>query len=144
MTVGAPWLATELDRIMLGRRGPIHHPLDTKSLPNRSGDEVAEELNGRLLLRYVTDDAVREALDGRIGVPTYVTPTPYAVQDVAAYLALPMPDLARGHVILIDPSGVEQIAGPCQVAAGQGIEYLLPHGYPETAIVGPEWAVKVR
>lgn len=140
---GSGWLATHLDRMMLMRRGQLHEPLDAKEQPVRSGEEVADELNGRMLLRYVLDDDVHEAGKGR-WQSTFVTPTPYSVDDLPSYLALPIPDVPRRHVVFLDPGEIDQIIGPRRVVGGEGIEYLLPGGYRREAVLEPGWAVRVR
>jgi hypothetical protein len=36
--------------------------------------------------------------------------------------------------MLIDPAAVDLIQGPRWVRGGDGIEYLLPHGFPSRAL----------
>src|SRR5688500_10857079 len=66
-------------------------------LPSRPGSEIARELGGRALLRYVDYKNVHEVSRD---IPTFVTPTPYSVDEVRDYLALPRPELAREYVVL--------------------------------------------
>lgn len=134
------WLATQMDARMLDKQvasagTPIEH------LPVRSGVDVARELANRPLLRYVDYELVHEA--GRTA-PTFVCPTPYASTDQVEYLALPRPDLTREFVILIDAAKVTKVIGPRWCDLGSGIEYVLPDGYPEQAMMAPGWAVKIR
>jgi hypothetical protein len=110
-------------------------------LPKRSGREVAAELAGRLLYRYVPYTGVHEK--GHSG-PTFVCPTPYAGGDIIEWLALPRPDLVRDYVLLLDPALIAEIQGPRWCSLGGGIEYILPNGYLEDAIIPPSWAVRVR
>jgi hypothetical protein len=138
------WLATYQDEAMLAARGHLLAPFMTRSLAVRTGQEVADELNGRLLLRYVPDSSIDEVSEARAGIETFVTPTPYAVRDLSHYLALPMPDIPRNSVIMIDPRRVKEVRGPQRVLAGAGIEYVLTAGYDADAVVGPPWAVRVR
>ncbi|QZY30612.1 hypothetical protein [Nocardioides coralli] len=116
-----------------------HVPLD--ELPSRSGAEVATELAGRALLRYVAATGVHE--NSHPG-PTFVTPTAYTSSELNSYLALPRPDLLRDHAIWIDPSRVDTILGPRWVHLGSGIEYVLPNGYTSDAVIEPGWAVQIR
>jgi hypothetical protein len=95
--VGSGWLAKKLDAKMLeGKIADEWVPID--QLPIRPGREVAEELGGRLLLRYLID-----AHDIGVPIPTFVSPTPYSVEEVSYSLALPRPDLARRYVLFLDP-----------------------------------------
>lgn len=132
------WLATKLDELML--EGKILHP-DTidEEMPLRSGAEVAGEIAGRMLLRYTWDqnEAGRDS-------PTFVTPTPLSQEEVPHWLNLPNRALPRPWVLLIDPAQVEVVQGPRWCSMGQGIEYLLPHGYADEAIYGRPWVVEIR
>lgn len=136
----AAWLATELDSRMLDKRiALVGTPVG--SLPVRPGSEVADELGGRLLLRYVPVQFVHEKYRDTM---TFVCPTPYASEDLGSYLALPNPTLLREFVIVLDPAKLDSIAGPRWCDLGQGIEYILTSGYPQAAIVAPGWAVRIR
>lgn len=134
------WLATQLDERMLDKR---IEPAFTENhlLPMRTGTDVAKELGGRLLLRYVR---LPDWNENREGIASCVSPTPYSPDDAAAYLALPAPNELRTHVIFIDPTRIERIAGPRWCALGSGIEYLLPDGYPKAATLTPQYGVPVR
>jgi antitoxin (DNA-binding transcriptional repressor) of toxin-antitoxin stability system len=97
-----------------------------------AGTAVARELGGRYLVRYVTRAGGARDVAGRDGL-IYVTPTAYATSEAITWLALPGP---RPFYLLLDPAGIETIAGPRYVHLGQGIEYLLPDGFPAGAVVG--------
>jgi hypothetical protein len=113
----------------------------TANLPIRTGTEVAIELNGRALLRYVDRWSAHES--GRT-IETFACPTPYTPSEVMRFLAPPRPDLLRDYVLFLDPKEIVVIRGPRWCNLGGGIEYVLPDGYPETAIIGPGWAVEVE
>lgn len=136
--MGSAFLATSLDKIMLS--GKISSG-DTalEDLEVKSGTQVALELGGRMLLRYVVD--VKES--SKVG-PTFVTPTPFSADEVTSYLALPNALARREWVVVIDPSKIDNILGPRWCSMGQGIEYILPDGYSPAAIYGPAWALEVR
>jgi hypothetical protein len=136
-------VAGRLDEQMAGKA--IHAPtVPIDQLPIRSGVEVARELGGRSLLRYVTPNLVHEPDGSRVGQPTFVTPTPYAPQDPSHFLELPMPHVARPYVIFLDPSQIDRIAGPQYVGPGLGLQYVLPDGYDAEAVMAPGWAHEVR
>ena len=137
--MSAAWFATQLDFAMLQKA--LVTGFDPHHLPERTGAEVAAELQGRALLRYLALDGMHERGSQR---EVFVTPTPYAPDDLGAYLALPRADLARTYALWLDPRMIDTIKGPRWVIGGQGIEYILPHGYPDTAIMPPGWGVKVR
>ena len=137
------WLATMLDEQMLEKRVQVP-TVPLEHLPRRSGAEVAKELGGRWLLRYVPSAQVHEPRSGRYGVATFVTPTPYATSELAHWLDLPQPELPRNYVVRLDPSQVPVIVGPQYVGAGMGIQYVLPEGYGPEAVVHPGWAHEVR
>ncbi|MCH5641916.1 hypothetical protein [Gordonia sp. ABSL49_1] len=136
--MGAGFLATQLDKLMLrGKMSPAD--TDINDLPERTGAEIAAELGGRMLLRYVEHpDEV-----GRTH-PTFVCPTPYSMDEVYQWLALPKPLSVRRWVVVLDPTGIDYVKGPKECSLGGGIEYLLPNGYESGAIASPGWAVEVR
>ena len=140
----AAWLATVLDQELLEVvRGVPISPRDRADqlLPIRAGSEVARELGGRYLLRYILPDQAGQFVDGS-DTPHHVTPTPYAPRDTVSYLALPKPGAARLLVMLLDPERVPYIQGPRWIRLGKGIEYILPNGFPKDALVWP-WEVSV-
>ena len=133
-------MATHLDSLMLKKS--IAPPLAPMiQLELRDGKDVAKELSGRVLLRYVGDRNVHERSHPG---PTFVTPTPYSVDDLHAYLALPGPEKLRTHVVWLDPEKLKGVRGPRWCNLGSGIEYELTEGYTEEAILSPGWAVKIR
>jgi hypothetical protein len=45
--------------------------------------------------------------------------------------------------MILDPMQIAEVKGPRRVLGGQGIEYLLPHGFPSSAVWG-SWEREVR
>ena len=113
------------------------------ALPNRPGREVAAELGGRFLLRYLRTHQVGRFTDGT-GLLQYVTPTPYAPEETVAWLALPAPRDPPSHVLFIDAALIDIIRGPRRVRLGGGAEYLLPSGFGRRALAAPGWGAEVR
>jgi hypothetical protein len=133
------WLATEVDVRMLGR-GLIADPdVDLQFAAPRPGVDVAQELRGRMLLRYAEDphEAPRPQA-------TFVSPTAYSADEASDYLAFPAPKKRREYVLFLDPSRIPFIKGPKWCSLGQGVEYLLPDGYEEAAVLSPGWGVRIR
>jgi hypothetical protein len=119
MTSG--WLATELDSYMLD--GKIHSRRTPDSaMPVRAGIDVYRELQGRMLCRYIIDPHEPPRTTA-----TWVSPTPLSTTELIAYPALP------------SPSKINDIQGPRWTSRGQGLEYLLPGGYPASAVIPPPW-----
>jgi hypothetical protein len=142
------WLATLLDWEMLEvRRGvsiePSTAPVDM--LPKKTGHQVANELGGRYLLRYLLPNQLGRFTRGS-SERHFVTPTPYAPDETVAYLALPRPLEPRPFVLVLDPARIEFIWGPQWVRGAPGIQYILLNGFPQDAIVGPgaPWELEVR
>jgi hypothetical protein len=136
MTSG--WLATEMDSLMLGGKiAPKGVP--DAALPIRSGSDVADELHGRMLVRYVID-----AHEPPRSMATYVCPTPLSTEELDAFLALPRPGVRREYAIFLDPTRIDNIQGPRWCSMGQGIEYILSAGYKASAIMAPGWGVRIR
>jgi hypothetical protein len=115
-------LATTLDEEMLLTRG-VHiyssaTPYATLESNPKKGSEVAIEIGGRLLLRYVIKPQVVEKdCHDRV----FVTPTPYAPDDTVSFLALPRPSSKRDYVMLLRPEKIECIPRPAMD--------MLRHGY---------------
>ena len=130
------WLSTQLDEFMLGKK-IIYHAMPAAGLPVKTGVDVFNELGGRQLLRYVDVYSVHEPRGGRVGRPTWVTPTPLSADEVDHYLDLPAPEKPRTHVVRLDPRLIPIIAGPQWVGLGLGIQYLLPDGYSTNAVLPP-------
>lgn len=128
-------LATTLDEVRLAAAPVMPVPFDTDDadLPKWTGREVSEHLGGRLLLRYLTPVQVGTMTGGTSDVQ-YVTPTPYAPDEAISWLALPAPTVPRQHALVLKPEVVDVILGPRVVRWGGGIEYLLPNGFPRTAL----------
>jgi len=103
-------------------------------------------LNGRLLLRYVPATRLGLYANGSDD-QHWLTPTAYDPCSAQSWLALPSPQILRRHVMLIDPFEVladsRPIAGPRWVRFGGGIEYLLPRGFPKSALA-LGWEMEVR
>jgi hypothetical protein len=140
----AAWLATALDHEQLEvSRGVVIAPRrqEDYALTVRYGPDVAQELGGRYLLRYILPEQVNQFADGSTATH-HVTPTPYAPRDTVSYLALPKPVAPRLYVMLLDPARIPYIQGPRWIRLGKGIEYILPRGFPKDALVMP-WEVEV-
>jgi hypothetical protein len=128
-------IATRLDEEMLAQRPAIVYPSHTPLLgmPTRPGSDVAAELGGRYLLRYLIRKQYRQFTTGSTSLQ-FVTPTPYSPTEVTSWLALPTP-ARREFVLFLDPMHLSNIRGPRRVLLGGGLEYLLASGFPATAIV---------
>jgi uncharacterized protein len=145
----ADYLANSLDIHFLLKRRANRPPGDADiwpenarldDMPIRSGAEVADELAGRMRLRYVEEQHPLSALGRRV----WLTPTPLGVAGAAVILHLPNQVAQRHWVLVIDPAQVTEIQGPRRITSGQGIEYYLPHGYPDGALQEPGYGVRVR
>jgi hypothetical protein len=136
-------LATNLDRHMLEERGTMIIAGTTPDdvVPSKEGEEVFEELGGRFLLRYLLPGQ-KDVFLKDIHNKQWVTPTPYSPEETIAMLALPAPEQPREYVLILDPRKIEEVQGPRQVLFGNGIEYILPNGYPQAALVLP-WPLEV-
>lgn len=92
----AAQLATFLDHWMLeqpdhvaSRGGGIAAGFsDEHLLPSRTGQQLATELGGRLLVRYLREHELAEGQRGTSRA-VWATPTPYGPRDAADLLALP-------------------------------------------------------
>ena len=69
----------------------------------------------------------------------FTTPTAYSSEDLVKCLSLPSPNCARDFVMLLDPAKIKVILGPRWIRFGDGIEYVLPKGFPKDALAKP-WA----
>jgi len=135
-------IATRLDDEMLLTRQAIISPSNTPllAMPMRTGSDVAIELGGRFLLRYLLRKRYWQFTGGSSQLQ-FVTPTPYSPSEAVTWLALPNPTL-REFVLFLDPSQISVICGPRRVRLGGGLEYILPQGFPASArLVG--WPVPV-
>lgn len=139
-------LATMLDADMLARNGrtriaPPGTPQSRLSI--RTANRVAWELGGRYLLRYLLPYHLQsyfnggpDSLQAFLNMGHYVTPTPFSPEETVPWLALPAPDQPRPYVLLLKPERITtRILGPRWVRMGGGIEYILPDGFNQSAIV---------
>jgi len=138
--MSAGLLATRLDQKMIEQNcqiSPASVPND--KLPIKSGITVSQELCGRYLVRYLL---ARD--EGRFQRGSnerhWVTPTPYSSEDAIMHLALRRTKKERRSTLLLDPVFIPEILGPRWVEWGDGIEYILPHGFPARAVV---WEIKL-
>ena len=138
------YLATKLDIEMLLKQGVniASVGIPDEELPKKTGLEVARELCGRPLLRYLRRQDVGRYLYGDSNRHC-TTPTPYASEDLIGFLNLPDPASRRTHFLLLDAAKVDEIRGPRYIAWGGGIEYVLPEGFPQEALVNP-WGIEIR
>lgn len=144
------WLATFLDYELLHAKGVQVEDawMPIAALPSKTGVEVASELGGRFLLRYLLQYQVGNFSSGSASLH-YVTPTPYSPEETISYLALPSPTTPRTHVMVLDPSKIPTLLGPQRIRGAPGIQYILPLGFPVDAIVvpgvlGASWEIEVR
>lgn len=138
-------LATSLDiQWLQDRRAGERHQIWPRAtrleeMPTRPGPDVARELGGRVLLRYVTEQHAPPT-DRMV----WTTVTPLCPRCSGPILHLPQQVVARHWVFAIDPASVAEILGPRECIMGQGIEYILPRGYDQAALVPPGYGVRVR
>jgi hypothetical protein len=138
------WLATLLDQEMLEVQQAAaiaSRGTPDSQLQRRSGADVARELGNRYLLRYLLPHQLGQFQNGSSGKHC-LTPTPYSPEETISWLALPQPTEPRTYVMLLDPARISVILGPRWVRLGKGIEYVLPDGFPQDAIVF-RWEVPV-
>lgn len=119
----------EAASLIAPRRQPVEH------MPDRSGGDVETELGRRFLIRYLMDSQLHEFLNGSTNRGHWVTPTAIAPEAATSWLALFAPKLSRKHVLMLDVSKVDVVRGPAWIRGGQGIEYYLPYGFSQNAIV---------
>lgn len=130
------WMATLLDQEQIEATSTIVSRGESiEFMPGRPGTDVATELGGRLLIRYLTASQVSEFNDGSTDRGHWVTTTAISPEDVVFWLALFSPLVPRQHALLLDPSQISEIRGPAWIRVGAGIEYFLPHGFAKAAIV---------
>ena len=125
-----------LDLEMLSRRGVrVGEPDDGANRPApRPGMEIAQELAGRLLIRYLMPSQIGQFIDGS-DRETFTTPTPYTAIEAIRWLNLPFANVPRAHGLTLDPRKVNWIIGPMYAVFGGGIQYILPEGFNRDAIV---------
>jgi hypothetical protein len=129
-------LATTLDEEMFAARNIriFSSATPDKDLESKPGTKVAEEIGGRLLVRYLLTPQIFKA---HCRDRVYVTPTPYAPKDTVSFLALPSASNKRRFFMLLRPEEIDEILGPRWIRCGLGIEYILPKGFPLNALVHP-------
>jgi len=143
--MSSSWLATLLDQEMLETVSGVAIAARSASiteLPGKTGAQAAEELRGRLLLRFVLPEQLGLFTDGS-EAPHWATPTPLAIDDVIPWLDLPAPGHQRAHVMLLNPAKIEALQGPKWIRFGSGIEYFLPRGFSQEAIL-QAWEIELR
>ena len=130
------WIATLLDQEQIEKLNPIApRPQAVETMPDRTGDDVATELGGRLFVRYLVPSQKAEFTDGSTDRDHWVTPTAIAPEHAVSWLALFAPRVKRQHALLLDPAKIDVVRGPAWIRFGQGIEYYLPSGFPKDAVV---------
>lgn len=137
-------LATLLDQEMLENRGTITISpslIPDDLVPSKNGRTVFKELGGRFLLRYLVPAQLKAFQMGGTGIH-WVTPTAYQPEETISWLALPALSEPRRHALVLDPRKIAVIRGPRWVRLGAGIEYILPNGFPQQALVLP-WPIEV-
>jgi hypothetical protein len=145
MANASSYLALQLDQEMIERTHGI--PIASRvtnlaGLPPKTGVAVSAEIGGRYLLRYLMDHQMT-LFNAGSQAQHWVTPTPVAPQDASSILFLPQGNAKRRYALLLDPNRIDRILGPHWVVMGQGIEYLLPDGFPLGALATP-WPIEVR
>lgn len=114
--------------------------ISISAMPVRSGLAVSAELGERCLLRYLLPHQYNLFTMGSASLH-YTTPTPYSATETISWLALPNP-ASRDYVLFLDPTKILDICGPRRVRLGKGIEYILPNGFPGSAVL-LGWPVRV-
>src|SRR5712691_11666714 len=71
------------------------------ALQTKTGQQVADELQGRALLRYLLPKQVG-LFTGGSTAKTFVTPTALAPDQLCIWLFVPAPHVPRPYVLLID------------------------------------------
>jgi hypothetical protein len=129
-------MATLLDQEQIEQYTAIAGRLQkAATMADRPGTEVAEELGGRYLVRYLTAAQLTEFTAGSTDRAHWVTTTAIAPDQVVAWLALFAPKVPRAHALILDAAQIAVIRGPAWIRLGKGIEYYLPQGFPEAAVV---------
>jgi hypothetical protein len=109
-------------------------------MPARPGADIAAELGGRYLLRYLIRKQHRKFTAGSASLQ-FVTPTPYSPTEVISWLALPT-TARREFALFLNATHLSDVRGPRRVLLGGGLEYILASGFPASAIV-VGWPVPV-
>src|SRR5262249_44610593 len=131
---------------MLGRHRVVVAPPWTPDLALSPCDDLAAQLGGRLLVKYLRNED-RRTYSG----PSTVHPSPHRrpagtsrFRPVTARPPPPLPprDPPR-YALLLDPTRLEAL-GPRRIRGGRAIEYVLPRGFPLSAVVPPHGPIEVR
>lgn len=133
--MSSSWLSTLLDQERIELVQEIAaRGVAVESMPDRCGSDVVDDLGDRYVLRYLTSSQISEFTDGSAR-GHWVTPTALSPDYVVPWLALYAPKLPRAHVLILDLNEIELVRGPAWIRLGQGIEYFLPEGFPQSAVV---------
>ncbi len=136
-------IAVHLDAEMLLRRGVSVASATTpeSSLPAISDPD--RHFAGRLLVRYLRKGDLAQVTDTVWQNRAHsLTITPLCKDTLRRYLNLPSSLPPPTHALLVDPLLLPAIRGPRYVRLGFSVEYVVP-SLPDTAIVGPRWAVEI-
>jgi hypothetical protein len=133
---GACLFGHSLDTLFVLERRATESPKiwyenDLTGMPSRTGAEVAAERAGRKLIR-LTQDQFEPA---RAGVETWLALTPICPKCAGTIFHLPKQLVDRTWAIPIDPAKVSEIQGPRRCILGIGLEYYLPTGYNDDAMI---------
>jgi hypothetical protein len=118
---------------MLSNNGIHIYPQGTPLTGMSPVNNLSTQLSGRYLLRYLLPHQLGRFLNGT-STRQYVTPTPYAPEETASWLALPAPDQPRPYDLVLDPTQLHDVFRPRWVQMGGGIEYILNTGFLSNAI----------
>jgi hypothetical protein len=139
-------LALALDEEMLGRHGVVIAPPWTPDTALTPCSDLATQLGGRYLLKYVRRDDHRiysaPSRTARFPGVHHVTPSVICRGDLVSALNLPPLNPPR-YALLLDPARLDAL-GPRRIRGGRAVEYVLLHGFTLDAIVPPGWPVEVR
>src|SRR2546423_948510 len=105
-------LATRLDYEILAQQGVAiaAAAFPYERLPRRRGVDVARELGGRFLIRYLRPQQVGAFIVGTEDA-CWVSPTAYTPEEAIIYLALTNPTVPRDHALLLNPARIPTIVG---------------------------------
>ena len=107
--LSAPWPMLWNAALLLGLAG-LGGVGYTGIVIRRARRQVADEIGGRYLLRYLLPHQVGQFSNGSAETH-YVTPTPYAPEETVHYLALPEPDQPRSYAPVLALKRSVQNAG---------------------------------
>ena len=137
-------LAANLDIEMLHARGVAISDANVPDDDLPVCADLADQLCGRFLLRYVRKAALAAytfAAPGTAWPDTaYVTPTALCRRETKGALNLPPTLPAPTHAVLLDPANLHA-TGPRRVRWAPTVEYILPNGFTVDDVVWPLWPV---